>query len=175
MSQVSLSRLPSRLGLLQIAIIVLAVITALIHLSRGLGIDPFVTHMPPGGFSGRPRGAGGPPPGGFGGGRPGGFGRGGFSLLAYLPIPLPFLFDLDCLAYLVLAITLYLPPLARYRNVLRILLIIVTILTIVGYFLIVGFRTNTFGYVDKAIEITLLVLLLIDAQQARRKGTPTAA
>src|SRR5438034_11790159 len=75
MAQVQSQRLQRTIGALQIAIIVLIVITALVHLQRGIG-------MLAGGFGdGAPRGL---PPGG-GAGRPAGGPPGGFNIFQYLP------------------------------------------------------------------------------------------
>jgi hypothetical protein len=164
MSQATVRRSISRIGLLQIAIIILTVLTAIVHLQKGLtmlggGAPPAGLHAGPGGIGGRHGG-------GFGGGRPGG--GGGPSLLALLPIPLPVLFLLNGIAYLVLIIALYLPALRPYQNIVRWLLIILAALTIVSYFLIAGTRFNLLGYIDKPIEVALIVLLLIEARQAAR-------
>src|SRR3954463_6145564 len=101
MSQAT-SRRFSAIGILQIVIIVLVVITALIHLQRGIG---FLGGGPPGG--GRPAGGqAGSPPGG--GGAPGG-GRGGLNFKQLLPSPLPYLFLLNGIGSLVLVPALSLP------------------------------------------------------------------
>jgi hypothetical protein len=151
---------------LQIVIIALAVITALIHLQRGIG-------MSMGGFGGGP---GGPPPGG-GQGRPPGPGGppGGFNIMALLPIPLPMLFLLNGIGYLVLVTALYLPALAQYRPIIRWLLIIFAALTIVMYLLVNGLRPNPLGIFDKLAEIALIVLLFIDGRQASSSATIEAA
>jgi hypothetical protein len=160
MSQVQSQRLQRTIGTLQIVIIALVVITALVHLQRGLG-------MILGGFGG-PGGRGGPPPGGFGGGGPGGPGGppGGFNIMRLLPVPLPMLFLLNGIGYLVLVTALYLPALAQYRSIVRWLLILFAASTIVMYLLFNGFRPNPLGIFDKLMEITLIVLLFIDGRQA---------
>src|SRR5215212_6557425 len=119
MSQAT-SRRFSAIGTLQIVIIVLAVITALIHLQRGIGF----LGGPPGGA--RPAGQAGPPPGG----------GGGFNIMAMLPIPLPYLFLLNGIGYLVLVTALYLPQLRQYQPVVRWLLIIFAAVTLIMYFAI---------------------------------------
>src|SRR5215216_1948204 len=110
MSQVSSQRFVRIIGWLQIAILVLIAITALIHLQRGIGMS--FGGPPPGG------GQGGPPPGG------GGQGGGGFNIMQFLPLPLPILFLLNGIGYLVLGAALYLPALQRYRRPVRWLLIL---------------------------------------------------
>jgi hypothetical protein len=57
------------------------------------------------------------------------------------------------------------PQLARYRNVVRWILIGYAALTILLWILF-GDRTLT-GYTAKAIEIALIALLLLDARKAR--------
>lgn len=160
MSQVSLRRTISHIGPLQIAIIVLAVITALVHLDRSL-----TTGLLSGGH------AGGPPPGSHAGGPPGGGGpRGGPSLLSALPIPLSVLFLLNFIAYIVLIVALYLPALRRFQRVIRWLLILLAVVTIIAWFLITGGSPNILAYIDKPVEIALIVLLIIEDRQAVRLG-----
>ena len=160
MSEVTLPRRVSRIGPLQIAITVLAVATGLIHLNlatttgsrMGRSIRP-------------PRG-----------GPPGGAHMGGPSITMMLPLPLPVLFYLNFAGYIVLAAALYLPsllqfqPLLRYQRVIRWLLIVYTAVTIVLWFLITGARFNIYGYIDKPIEVALIILLLIDDRQASRQA-----
>ena len=153
MSQATSQRLSRAIGTLQIVIIALVVITALIHLQRGIG---FLGGGPPGGRPGG--GPAGPPPGGGG--------PGGFNIMAILPIPLPYLFLLNGIGYLVLVSALYLPQLRQYQPIVRWLLIIFAAVTIVMYFAISGFRFNPIGLFTKAVEVALIVLLLIDGRRA---------
>ena len=160
MSQVSLRRTISHIGPLQIAIIVLAVITALVHLDRSI-----TTGLLSGGH------AGGPPPGSHAGGPPRGGGpRGGPSLLSALPIPLSVLFLLNFAAYIVLIVALYLPALRRFQRITRWLLILLAVVTIIAWFLITGGSANILAYIDKPVEIALIVLLIIEDRQAARLG-----
>lgn len=160
MSQVSLRRTISHIGPLQIVIIVLAVITALVHLDRSI-----MTGLLSGGH------AGGPPPGSHAGGPPRGGGpRGGSSLLSALPIPLSVLFLLNFIAYIVLIVALYLPALRRFQRVIRWLLILLVVVTIIAWFLITGGSPNILAYIDKPVEIALIVLLIIEDRQAVRLG-----
>jgi len=152
MSQVTSHRLSRAISTLQIVIIALVVITALIHLQRGIG---FLGGGPPGGRPGG--GQAGPPPGG---------GGAGFNILAMLPIPLPYLFLLNGIGYLVLVSALYLPQLRQYQPIVRWLLIIFAAVTIVMYFAISGFRVNPLGFFTKSVEVALIVLLLIDGRRA---------
>src|SRR5262245_4864037 len=133
MSQVNPQRLFRTMGTLQIAIIILVVITALIHLQRGIG-------MSASGFGGGPPGAAqGGPPGGAPRG-PSGGAPGGFNMFQLLPLPLPILFLINGIGYLVLIGALYLPALARYQRLVRWLLIIFAATTFILYFLFNGFR-----------------------------------
>lgn len=161
MSQAQAQRLQRTIGVMQVAIIALVVITAAVHLQRGIS-------MSLGGFGGGP---GGPPPGG-GAGRPPAGPPGGFSLFQYLPLPLSTLFLLNGIGYLVLGAALYLPALARFRPLVRWLLIAFAAVTFVLYFLFNGFRLNPIAIVDKIAELALIVLLFIDG---RRSTTASAA
>lgn len=161
MTQVTLRRSISHIGVLQIAIIVLTVITALVHFQKGIAMF--------GMMGGHPGGAGGGPR--SGGPRPGGPPGGGSSIMSMLPLPLPVLFLIDAVAYLVLIVCLYLPALRDFQYIIRWALIVLAALTIISYFLIAGFRFNLLGYIDKPIEIALIVLLLIEARQAARLKT----
>jgi hypothetical protein len=145
------------IGPLQIAIIVLVLITALIHLQRGIGM----LSGGPGG--GPPPGMSGPPPGAPPGGAPS-----GFAIMRWLPLPLPILFVLNGVGYLGLVSALYLPALARYRRPVRWVLIGFAAVTILMYLLINGLRPNPIGLFDKGVEIVLIVLLLIEDRRATR-------
>ncbi len=159
MSQVTLRRTLPHLGLLQIAIIVLAVVTGLVHLDRAIMMSLFAGHPPvhPGGF---PNHHGGPAGGGPGPSL-------GFSLLRLIPVPLTTLFFLNFAGYIVLATALYLPVLVQYQRVIRWLLIVFAVVTVVAWFLITGAQPNLLAYIDKPVELALIVLLLIDDRQSR--------
>ena len=162
-----------RLKPLQISIIVLAVASGLVHLYRGVSMLLLFNS-----FAGRANGA--PPlrqrPPGTGGtfqGRPPG---GGFSIMSMLPVPLPYLFILNFVGYMVLAIALYLPAFARYRSILRWMLIAYAIVTIIMWALITMARPEVLGYSDKVVELSLIALLLIDGwQSSRREKVATAS
>jgi len=160
-SQANSRRVFGVIGILQIVIVVLVLITASIHLQRGIS-------MSMGGFGGGP--PGGHPPGGFRGpppGRPRGGAPGG-SILQSIPIPLSTLFILNGIGYLVLIVALYLPPLYRLRRIVRWLLIIFAATTFILYFVVNGFHLQTISIIDKLAEITLIILLLIDERQSVR-------
>jgi hypothetical protein len=73
-------------------------------------------------------------------------------------------FILSGLGYLALLAALYLPGLARYRNVVRLVLIGYTAL-IIFLWVLFGARIPI-GYIDKAIEVALISLLLLDARRS---------
>lgn len=157
MSEVTLSQRVSRIGPLQIAISVLAAVTGLLHLYLGIPQGSMMSH---------PRG-----------GHPaGGHMMGGSPIMKMLPLPLPTLFILNCIGYIVLAVALYLPALPqfqsflRYQRVIRWILIVYTVITVVLWFLITGGHYNLSAYIDKPIEVALIVLLLIEDQQASRQA-----
>ncbi len=154
MSQGTLRRTIFHIGVLQIAIIILAVITALVHLDRGLMMSFFA---PGGHLNGHP---GGPPPGGHFAGPPG-----GFPLLALLPLTT--LFYLNFVGYIVLVTALYLPLLRRYQRIIRWVLIVYTAVTILLWFMISNASFNLLAYADKVVEVALIILLLIEDRQAR--------
>jgi hypothetical protein len=115
-----------RIGLLQIGIILLAVITALIHLY--LGVSNLM------------------------------MGRGG---------PLTIMFMLNFVGYLVLVTALYLLPLQRIQRITRWILIAFTTVTIITWYLISGSHPGIEDYVDKLVEVVLIILLLVEAFQPR--------
>src|SRR5688500_9261835 len=69
------------------------------------------------------------------------------------------------LGYLVLVTALYLPRLERFRSRIRWLLINYTVLTILLWAAF-GQPYTTIGYVDKAIEVGLAVLLWLDHRRS---------
>jgi hypothetical protein len=75
-------------------------------------------------------------------------------------------FILNGLGYLTLLTALYLPipRVARYRNIVRWVLIGFTALTIL-FWTLLGARTPI-GYIDKIIEILLILLLLVEARRS---------
>ena len=79
-------------------------------------------------------------------------------------------FILNGLGYLALLAALYvpLPPLARYANVVRWVLAAYATITILLW-VMVGAR-NGLAYADKAIEVALITLLLIEARGRSRPG-----
>ncbi len=80
---------------------------------------------------------------------------------------LPQLFYLNFVGYVVLAIALYLPSLRRYQRVIRWILIVYVAITIVVWALINGAHPLPLAYIDKPIEVALIVLLLIEDRRVR--------
>jgi hypothetical protein len=201
MSEVTLSQRISRINPLQIMITILAVVTGFIHLDRGMTTSSMMGHLGGSLPSGLPPTL--PPPpnppgpctggacsnsvmypgGGWSGGPPRipvsgppGLPTGGPSIMTMLPLPLPVLFYLNFIGYIVLIAALYLPallqfqPLLRYQRVFRWLLIVYAAVTIGLWFLITGAHFTILAYIDKPIEVALIVLLLVDDRQASRQA-----
>ena len=80
------------------------------------------------------------------------------------------LFILNGLGYLALLAVLQLPipQLARFRSAARWALIAFAAVTIVLFFIMAPKPYTILGYVDKAIEVALIALLLADAYTASR-------
>ena len=135
----SKERLP-QLRFLSMGIIVLAVLTAVIHLIAALGTFWAMSHEP----------------------APAGSTPEGLLMFAIL-------FLLNCVGYLVLVVALYLPWLQRFQPLTRWLLIGYTALTIVLWYLIEASHADLFEYSDKLIEAVLIALLLIEGWQTRRR------
>ena len=55
----------------------------------------------------------------------------------------------------------------RYQRIIRWLLIAYTATTILAWYLITGGSPNLLAYIDKPIEVALIVLLLIEDRRAR--------
>ena len=79
------------------------------------------------------------------------------------------LFVLNGLGYLALLAALYLPipQLVPYQSAVRWVLIGYTVLTIVLWLLITGGASNATGYIDKVVEVLLIVLLVAEARDSR--------
>lgn len=144
MSQITLRRTALQVGLLQIAIIILVLATALIHLDKAIAMG-FFGHAGGAAAGSHPAGGGSPP-----------------SLKSLIFQNLPLLFFLNFIGYIVLGVALYLPFLKRFQRIIRWLLIVFAAITIIGYFALLHFTPNPLGYADKIIEVVLVVLLLIE-------------
>ena len=102
-------------------------------------------------------------------GPPGGHLPLGVSILMLLPVPLSVLFYLNFIGYIVLVTALYLPALLRYQRIIRWILIVYAAVTIVAWFLITNATPNILAYIDKPIELALIILLLVEDQRSRRQ------
>lgn len=78
-------------------------------------------------------------------------------------------FVLNGLGYLALLAALYLPipQLTPYRSTIRWVLVGYTALTIVLWLVITGGASTTIGYIDKIVEVLLIVLLVAQARTSR--------
>lgn len=78
-----------------------------------------------------------------------------------------FLFTGNFLAYVILSAALYLPvgPLSSLRPITRFLLVGLAVVAIAGYLYVGVF--DLLGWIDKGIEVVLIVLLLVDAGTSR--------
>ncbi len=76
------------------------------------------------------------------------------------------LFVLNGLGYLALLAALYLPVprLLPYRNAVRWILVGYTALTIVLWLVITGGISAAIGYMDKVVEVLLIIMLLAEAR-----------
>lgn len=157
MSQLTLRRSVLRFGLLQIAIILLAIVTGFIHLDKALTMGLLASHT------------GGAPAGGHPAGRlPAGHAGGPSGPMLLIFQNLPLLFILNFIGYIVLVVALYLPFLKQFQRAIRWVLIVFTAITIIAYFALLGFSPNPLGYADKVVELALLALLVIEDRKAAR-------
>ena len=74
------------------------------------------------------------------------------------------MFYLNGIGYLALATALYLPQLKKQQGLIRWVFIAYTAVTIIAW-VVIGER-NTIAYIDKLIEVVLIILLLIEGRQA---------
>lgn len=72
------------------------------------------------------------------------------------------LFLLNGVGYIILLVGYFLPMLEKYRGTIRWLFIGYTAVTIIAYFGANAGDYSTFGLVDKAVEVLLIVLLFLD-------------
>ena len=133
-------RTATRFGATQVAICVLAVVTAVVHLYLGVITQVMVATQPEATAA-----------------------AGGAAALGFFAV----LFYLDGLGYLVLTAALYHPAFARFRRVARWALIALTVATIVAYFALIQGHYDALGIVDKIIEVVLIVLLVVEGRRDR--------
>ena len=85
-------------------------------------------------------------------------------ILAFIVPEVRTLFILNALGYLALLAAYFLPQFARYHNAVRWLLIAFAAVTIIGFFVVNGVKVDPIGWLTKAIEIALIVLLWMDGR-----------
>jgi|GraSoiStandDraft_29_1057270.scaffolds.fasta_scaffold2978043_1 cytochrome c oxidase subunit IV len=92
------------------------------------------------------------------------------SLAKGLPVGLiPMLWLLNCLGYLFLLACLYMPQLFQIQRIVRWALIGYTALTIVVWAVITHGEPFLLAYIDKVIEVALIVLLFVEDRQAQHR------
>ena len=131
----------TRFGALQIAICVLSVATAAIHVYLGAITQIMVATQPEATAA-----------------------AGGATALGFFAV----LFYLDALGYIVLTAALYLPAFARFRTLIRWALIALTVATIIAYFALIQGHYDAMGIGDKIIEVVLIVLLVMEGRRDRQ-------
>ena len=127
-------------GPLQVAICVLSLITAVVHIYLGVITQIMIATQPEATAA-----------------------AGGATSLGFFAA----LFYLDGVGFLVLTVALYLPALARFRRLTRWALIALTAATIVAYFALIGGNYDALGIGDKLVEVVLLVLLIVEGRRDR--------
>ena len=127
-------------GALQVAICVLALATAVVHIWLGV-----ITHVM---VATRPEATA---------------AAGGAVALGFFAA----LFYLDGLGYVVLTAALYHPAVARFRRLTRWALIALTAATIVAYFALIQGQYDALGVGDKIAEVVLIVLLVVEGRRDR--------
>jgi uncharacterized membrane protein YphA (DoxX/SURF4 family) len=130
----------TRFGALQIAICVLALATAVVHIYLGAITHVMVATQPEATAA-----------------------AGGAAALGFFAA----LFYLDGLAYIVLTGALYHPAFARFRRLTRWALIALTAATIVAYFALIQGQYDAMGIGDKIAEVVLIVLLVVEGRRDR--------
>jgi hypothetical protein len=136
-------RKTTRFGAIQIAICVLAVVTAAVHIYLGAITHVMVATQPEATAA-----------------------AGGAAALGFFAA----LFYLDGLAYIVLLVALYHPAFARFRRLTRWALIALTAATIVAYFALIQGQYDAIGIGDKIAEVVLIVLLVMEGRRDRRSA-----
>ena len=136
----------TRFGALQIAICVLALATAVVHIYLGVITHVMIATQPEATAA-----------------------AGGAAALGFFAA----LFYLDGLGYIVLTAALYHPRLARFRRLARWALIALTAATIVAYFALIQGQYDAMGIGDKLVEVVLIVLLVVEGR--RDRTAPAAA
>jgi hypothetical protein len=142
----TLPRKQTRFGVLQIAICVLALATAAVHIYLGVITHIMVATQPEATAA-----------------------AGGAAALGFFAA----LFYLDGVGYIVLTAALYHPALARFRRLTRWAMIALTAATIVAYFALIQGHYDALGIGDKIVEVVLIILLVVEGR--RDRTAPAAA
>jgi hypothetical protein len=77
------------------------------------------------------------------------------------------LFYCNFAGYVVLGAALYLPAVRRFQRITRWALVGFTAVTVLAYFALAAGHYDAFGFADKACEIALIALLLIEGRRNR--------
>ncbi len=141
MATQTMPRTTTRSGGLRIAICALAGLTAVVHLGIGVFTNVIVATEP--GMTAS---------------------MGGATALTVMAA----LFYLCGIGYLGLTVALYLPALHRFRHLVRTALIVFTAGTILAYVALAYAHIDAFGVADKACEVALIALLVVEGRRARR-------
>jgi hypothetical protein len=142
------ARNATRFGALQIAICVLALATAALHIYLGAITHIMVMTEPEATAA-----------------------AGGAAALGFFAV----LFYLDGLGYIVLTAALYHPAFARFRRLTRWALIALTVATIVAYFALIQGQYDAMGIGDKIVEVVLIVLLVVEGRRDRAATVEASA
>ena len=136
----TLPRKTTRFGAVEVAICVLALATAVVHIYLGVITHIMVATQPEATAA-----------------------AGGATALGFFAA----LFYLDGLAYIVLTVALFHPALARFRRLTRWALIALTAATIIAYFALIQGHYDALGIGDKIAEVVLIVLLVVEGRRDR--------
>jgi glucan phosphoethanolaminetransferase (alkaline phosphatase superfamily) len=136
----TLPRKTTRFGAVEVAICVLALATAVVHIYLGVITHIMVATQPEATAA-----------------------AGGATALGFFAA----LFYLDGLAYIVLTVALFHPAFARIRRLTRWALIALTAATIIAYFALIQGHYDALGIANKINEVALIVLLVVEGRRDR--------
>ena len=140
MATISTRRIATGFGPLDLGICVLVAATALVHLYLGAATSVMLATQPAQVAS-----------------------LGGAAALTMMAA----LFYTNFAGYVVLGAARYLPALRGFRQITRWALIGYTGVTVLAYFALAQGQYDVFGFADKACEILLIALLLVDGRRGR--------
>ena len=144
----TLPRKTTRFGAVEVAICVLALATAVVHIYLGVITHIMVATQPEATAA-----------------------AGGATALGFFAA----LFYLDGLAYIVLTVALFHPAFARFRRLTRWALIALTASTIIAYFALIQGHYDALGIANKINEVALIVLLVVEGRRDRTAPAPADA